>query len=61
MTKRYWYKVHQNTHQRPQLPDAKIVSNHFGYLKEPPYTDIEKYDLRFVDYCTTDELFDKYF
>ena len=61
MTKRYWYKAHQNTHPRPRLTDVKIVSNHFGYKDEPPYKDIEKYDLRFVDRCTIDELFDKYF
>ena len=59
MTKRYWYKAYQNTHPRPRLTDVKIVSNHFGYSKEPPYEDIEKYGLRFVDRCTTDELFDK--
>lgn len=61
MTKLYFYKAHQNIHPRPVLQNVKIISNHFGYLNEPPYKDIEKYDLRFVDRCTIDELFDKYF
>lgn len=61
MTKYYWYQAHQNIYPRPQLADVKIVGNHFGYTEEPPYKDIEKYDLRFVDKCTLDELFDKYF
>lgn len=61
MTKLYFYKAHQNTYPKPQLTDVKIISNHFGYKTEPPYKDIEKYDLRFVDRCTLDELFDKYF
>lgn len=56
-----WYRAHQNVYPRPQLLDVKIVSNHFGYKSEPPYEDIEKYDLRFVDHCSLDELFDKYF
>ena len=61
MTKLFFYKAHQNTYPVPKLSDVKIVSNHFGYEEEPPYADIEKYDLRFVDRCTIDELFDKYF
>lgn len=61
MTKYNWYKAHQNIYPRPVLQSVKIISNHFGYSNEPPYEDIEKYDLRFVDVCTTDELFDKYF
>lgn len=60
MTKYNWYKAHQNYYPRPRLTDVKIVSDRFGYKTEPPYEDIEKYDLRFVDRCTTDELFDKY-
>ena len=61
MTKLYFYKAHQNTYPIPKLPDVKIISNHFGYEEEPTYEDIEKYDLRFIDRCTLDELFDKYF
>lgn len=60
MTEYYFYKAHQNIYPRPALPNVKIVNNHFRYENEAPYEDIEKYDLRFVDRCTVDELFDKH-
>ena len=61
-----WYKMHN--YPRPEeykMIDncVKVVSNHCGFLEGhgPGYSDIELFDLRYIDTCTMDELFDKYF
>lgn len=55
-----WYKAHQNVTSK--IPTgAKRINDHLGYISEPPYEHVEEYDLRYVDKCTMDELFDRYF
>jgi hypothetical protein len=61
-----WYKVHNYPsveHYAPIVNCVKHVSGHCGFVegRGPSYSDIELFDLRYIDTCTIDELFDKYF
>lgn len=51
----YWYRASS----RP--PADKFVNNFYGFKEKQEYMQCELYDLRIVDRCTLDELFDKYF
>ena len=61
MTERNWFQAHQNHNPQPKINNVKIVSNHWGFEDAPSYEQVETYELRYVDTCTTDELFDRYF
>lgn len=55
MRKYHWYR------SKHKSKADKQVGEHYGYKDEPTYEVIEKFDLRFIDKCTLDDLFDRYF
>ena len=53
--KLYWYT------SKGKPPADKVAGGLCGYIKEPSYEFIEKYDLRFVAHETWDKVTDRYF